>query len=137
MEVKFKIINDIKEEDLIEVRMRIFKNDISHSRFIWLIYIMVVIYLILHKFDYFKRVYSYSVYPASYKDILLGLFMIFTGIYIWRLPYIMAKYAFVIGDSNIDINDFLEYTSNAGLFECCGVKFKALEFLLEQQLKIR
>lgn len=96
MEVKFKIINNIKEEDLIEARMRILKNNISHSRFIWLIYTIAAVCLFLHKFIYFKRFYSHSVYSAysvSYKEILIGLFIIFIGIYVWKLPSIMAKRA--------------------------------------------
>ncbi len=91
MEVKFKIINNIKEEDSIEARMRILKNNISHSRFIWLIYTIVAMCLFLYKFIYFKRFYSHSVYSISYKDILIGLFMIFTGIYTCKLPSIMSK----------------------------------------------
>ena len=94
MEVKFKIINNIKEEDSIEARMHILKNNISHSRFIWLIYTIVAICLFLYRFIYFKRFYShsiYSVYSVSYKEILIGLFIIFTGIYVWKLPSIMEK----------------------------------------------
>jgi hypothetical protein len=90
MEVKFKSINNIKEKDLKETYTCVFKNDISRSRSLWLIFAVVAIGLFCSKYYNFKRVYSYNMYPFGYIEVLIGLFIICDGIYAWKIPHIIS-----------------------------------------------
>ncbi len=56
MGIKFKSINNIKEKDLKETYTCVFKNDISRSRSLSLIFAVVVIVLFCSKYYNFKSV---------------------------------------------------------------------------------
>ncbi|MEG0309219.1 MAG: YcxB family protein [Clostridium sp.] len=91
MEVKFTVINKVKEEDLIAARMCIFKNDILRIRILGFSCIILQLYLSLRRFIYFNQLYSYSAYPFVYREMLIGIGIICICIFMWRCPAIMLK----------------------------------------------
>ncbi|MEG2289293.1 MAG: YcxB family protein [Clostridium sp.] len=91
MEVKFRVANKVKEEDLIEARMYILKNDILGLRILGFSFIILQVYLSLRRFIYFNQLYSYSAYPFVYREICIGIGIICVGIFTWKCPALMLK----------------------------------------------
>lgn len=90
VEAKFKSINNIKEKDLKETYTCVFKNDILRSRSLSLIFAVVVIGLFCSKYYNFKIVYRHTMYSFGYIEVLIGLIIIFDGIYAWKMPHIIS-----------------------------------------------
>lgn len=90
VEIKFKVIDNNKKEDLREVRKCMFGDIILFLQIAGIIYVIIGICIFLYEFIKFKSIYGDYTYPF-HKDIYLVIATVCVGILTWRTPVNILK----------------------------------------------